>query len=307
MAIDSYYLNDDFAELFYSSIKVNANIREIVKPDSSFNESLAYFDAVDIIRDPNGAKIIRIHIKGENVYIFNHLENELINITEIRWTFPEPRPKFVDSMFFYKDHLNLLSGNYIYSYLYDWAYEKFIFKDLKFKFKFLPTNIESAFSYKEQIYFFKDDEFYVNKIDKDKQDEFDTFRVVGNFLFNCNKIEKPKYFKLNKINGRFLNVRQNVLYSFSNDTEINTQIGRRMNIGQIILISIGIVVLIVLLVFLFMFFEFLSVGKSYLVTSVKMKKKGSILTGSNLSLGEKTWQQILEKEKNKEQMLKRQS
>lgn len=131
------------------------------------DEKLTYLDAVELIYEPRASggefsrKTIRVHIKDETVRTFRHSENQLIGTFKLSEFFPKPRPSFVDAMFFYGGHLNLLSGVQIYSYLYHWRSGRFTkFKNLNFKFR-LPPHVEAAFCFDDRVYFTKENRFYV--------------------------------------------------------------------------------------------------------------------------------------------------
>lgn len=153
--------DDPISEMHTTKNAFN-EIDAAVQPD----EELAYFDAVELIYEPRAnrrvSSTIRVHIKDETVLTFRHRENELIGRFKLSEFFPHPRPGVpVDAMFFFDGHLNLLSGNRIYSYLYDWRFGRFTkFKNLNFKFR-LPPHVEAAFRFGDRLFFTKENQLYV--------------------------------------------------------------------------------------------------------------------------------------------------
>ena len=168
-------------------------------------------------------KAVRVHIKNETVFTFRHPEGDLIGQLALSEFFPKPRPSFVDSMFFYAGHLNLLSGRHIYSYLFDFRSGRCTkFKNLHFKFR-LPAHVEAAFCVGNSVFFTKENRFYVfdltgsygkagerfaeqsiGKANEDRNGDNSTedgserkngtnernagpFRIVGELLTNCSR------------------------------------------------------------------------------------------------------------------------
>lgn len=294
-------------------------------------EQFAYFDAVELIYDSKRSSTknstIRIHIKDDNVYLFDHFEDKLIKSTKLDSHFPKPQPKSIDTMFFYENYLNLLSGKYIYSYFYDWQTKKFTFKNLNLKLK-LPTHIEASFSFRDQLYLFKENKFYsynltdlitssnlknstyskktFNKETRDIQQQKNKNRTSGfiqiknNFLINCN-IKARQLIGNSNENFIFLPLKEEFLESFGSNPNDNPDLNARnvensINISTIILIALSIILLIIILVGLFIFLEYLTKRKSFFVNSAKRKSYGIILKGnSKSSPSGKEFMRLLEK------------
>ena len=282
-------------------------------------ERLQYFDAVELIPNSDSRRSFRIHIKEQVVYIFNHLKNEMINQSKLEIIFPQPHPYLVDSMFFYKDYLNLLSGKhhvrtdhskliksfyigkYIYSYAYDWTKRIFMFKVLHFQFK-LPLHIEATLCIKNRIYFFKENQFYVSKLNPNSTSfksikrksirpkcenkcnvpRFTTsgpYEILNKFLTNCSRVFKREFNGYDEVdNFKFLLFNESHIESFKDDPDDSAN--SSISFTSIFLMALGVLIFIILFVGVFIFLEFLSSkSRSYFRNSIKRKSKGVILKG----------------------------
>ena len=279
MLIDAYHLDSKFAKLISLSTKIK-------------DEELAFSDAVELIEGFTSKSKIRIHIKDKTVYLFNHTDNRLMKIAQLDRLFARPHPWYVDSMFYYADHLNLLSGKHIYSYRYDCKSERFKFKSLNFKFK-LPPFIEASLNFKGKILFFKENRLYaLEQINQELKNQTIFSSPIEKLLINCSQNERQfkKKFKKHR------SLKELVVSFYQND---NDKPSNQVRIGTLILIALGITLIIILLVALFIVIEFFSFSQNsyFSLISIKRKSFGIVIKPSPKSPSTKEFSKLLEKNK----------